>query len=70
MGQAWDATTHAECINYLRTDEFALDLTGYGEGVRAERVLLENSEPDGEVSGVSDHVRGVVMTNGAFVWYD
>jgi hypothetical protein len=70
MGQAWDAMMHAERINYLRGDEFALDLTGHGEGVRVERVTLESSEPDGEVSRVSDHVRGVILENGNFIWYD
>jgi hypothetical protein len=70
MGQAWDAWTQAGRVNYLRTDEFALELTGHGEDVQVERVWLDTSEPDGEVSRVSDHVRGVIMTNGAFVWYD
>jgi hypothetical protein len=70
QGQAWDAMTHAERVNYLRGDEFALDLTRHGEGVLVERVWLDNDEPDGEVSRVSDHVRGVVFPSGAFIWYE
>jgi hypothetical protein len=70
MGQAWDAMTHAERINYLRGEEFALDLTGHGADVQVERVWLDNSEPDGEVSRVSDHVRGVILENGNYIWYD
>lgn len=71
MGQAWDAWTHAERVAHLGGDEFALDLSGHGEGVQVERVGLdENSQPDGEVSRVSDHVRGVILENGNFIWYD